>query len=194
MKISWNALEQQWRKQLFADAVGKVLEVEVGTGNNFKYYPAGVTVTATDMSARLIEKAKAEAAVCGVRTEFIVSPFEELQLQRQSFDTVISTFTLSAYQNPVEVLERFNSWCRADGKILLMDYGLSQCGIVSWLQQKWGTYHYKRTGSHIDKDLLAIISASRLKTKRIEVKYGGMVYLVWASLHPANGKDDKNSS
>jgi ubiquinone/menaquinone biosynthesis C-methylase UbiE len=192
MKISWNALEQQWRKQLFADAVGNVLELEVGAGNNFKYYPAGVSVTATDMSARLIEKAKTEAAACGVRTGFIVSPVEELELQRQSFDTIISTFTLSAYQNPVEVLQRFNHWCRADGKILLMDYGLSQCGIVSWLQQKWGPYHYKRTGSHIDKDLLAILSASRLKIKRIEVKYAGMVYLVWASLHPANGINNKN--
>lgn len=169
---------------MFSYASGNILEVGVGAGNNFKYYPVGVEVTATDVSGRAIERAKAEAAAFGVRSKFIVSPVEELQLQQQSFDTIISTFSLSAYQNPVEILEQFNSWCKQDGKILLMDYGLSKYAIVSWLQQKWAPYHYKRTGLHIDKDMLAIISSSRLKIKRIEVKYAGIVYLVWATLHP----------
>ena len=98
MNISWKALERQWRKQLFSYATGNILEVGAGTGHNFKFYPVGVEVTATDMSARAIERAKAEAITHGVRSKFIVSPVEELQLQRQSFDTIISTFSLNAYQ------------------------------------------------------------------------------------------------
>ena len=184
MKISWNSLEQEWRKQLLSYAKGNILEVGVGTGNNFRYYPLGVNVTATDMSARLIGKAKEEAAARGVRSIFIVSPLEELKLNAQSFDTIISTFSLSAYENPVEVLDLFNTWCKPDGKILLLEYGLSKYGIVKWLQKKWGPCHYKKTGSHIDRDLLSIISASQLQVKRVELKYMGIVYLAWASLRP----------
>jgi 2-polyprenyl-3-methyl-5-hydroxy-6-metoxy-1,4-benzoquinol methylase len=107
-----------------------------------------------------------------------------LKLPPQSFDTIVSTFTLCAYQNPEQVLHQFNTWCKPDGTILLMEYGLSKYNVVSWLQKKWEPYHYKKTGSHLDRDMLALISASKFRVKKIEIKYAGIVYLVWASLRP----------
>ena len=182
MKISWSKLEQEWRKQLLGYAKGNILEVGVGIGNNFKYYPLGVSVTATDMSARVIEKAKVEAINKGIKATFIVSPVDELQLQRQSFDTIVSTFSLCAYENPVQVLNQFNEWSRPDGLILFLEYGLSKYNIVSGMQKKWEPFYYKRTGFHIDRDMLAIITDSKLRVKRVEVKYAGIVYLIWASM------------
>src|SRR5918912_357408 len=118
MKISWRRLEHEWRRQILSYAKGNILEAGVGIGNNFKYYPLGVNVTATDMSARAIEKAKVEASDKGIKATFIVSPIEELQLQKQSFDTIVSTFSLCAYENPGQVLDQFNRWCKPDGLIL----------------------------------------------------------------------------
>jgi ubiquinone/menaquinone biosynthesis C-methylase UbiE len=194
MKIRWNSLENEWRKQLLSYAKGNVLEVEVGEGNNFNYYPMGVNVTATDLSAKMIEKARTKAAIRGVKAKFIVSPVENLKLEEQSFDTIISTFSLSAYENPGLVLEQFSKWCKPDGKILLLEYGLSRYGWVNWLQQKWEPFHYKRMGTHINRDILSIISGSKLMAKRVEVKYAGIVYLVWASLSPRVEIVEKNSS
>jgi ubiquinone/menaquinone biosynthesis C-methylase UbiE len=184
MKIRWNELEQEWRKQLLSYSKGHILEVGVEEGVNFKYYPLGVSVTATDISARMIEKAKKEAMLRGVKTNFIVSATEDLKLPEHSFDTIISTFSLSAYEDPVSALHQFNRWCKPDGKILLLEYGLSKYGVVNWLQRKWEPYHYKRTGSHINRDMLSIISGSKLQVKRVEIKYAGIVYLVWATLSP----------
>jgi ubiquinone/menaquinone biosynthesis C-methylase UbiE len=184
MKISWQVLEDNWRKELLSHATGNILEVEVGMGNNFKYYPLGVNVTATDMSARMIDKAKKEAIARGVKTTFISSPIEDLRLEHQSFDTVISTFSLSGYEQPSLILERFNTWCKPDGAILLLEYGLSKYDIVNWLQRKLGSYHYRRTGTRIDRDMLMLISQSKLRIKKVEVKYAGIVYLVWAALRP----------
>ena len=182
MMISWKSWEYEWRKKLLSCAKGNTLEVGVGTGKNFKCYPFGVSVTATDMSRRVIEKARTTAEASGVRTTFIVSTVEELQLPEQSFDTIVSTFSLSAYKNPGQVLSQFNKWCKPDGMILLLEYGLSKYGIVSWVQRKWEPHFYKRTGSHLDRDILTIISASKLRIDRMEVRYAGIVYLVWASL------------
>ena len=190
MKISWQAQEDKWRKELLSHATGNVLEVEAGTGNNFKYYPEGVTITATDMSARMIDKAKVEAEARGLRTRFISSSIEDLQLEQQSFDTIVSTFSLSAYQNPSFVLNLFNTWCKPDGTILLLEYGLSKHDIINWMQRKWASWHYNRTGTHIDRDMLGLISASRLRIKKVEVKYVGIVYLVWATLRPAMISDE----
>lgn len=182
MKTNWKELERSWRKQLLADASGNVLDIGVGEGDNFKYYPGDVQVVATDTSARVIEKAKAEATKNGVKTEFIVCATGELQLQLQSFDTIVSAFSLSAYEQPLMALQQFSQWCKPDGKILLLEYGLSKYEIVKWLQEKWAGYHYRKTGNHIGRDLLAMIGESGMKVKRIEVRYAGMVYLVWASL------------
>ncbi|HEX7902774.1 MAG TPA: class I SAM-dependent methyltransferase [Chitinophagaceae bacterium] len=185
MNISWKKLEHEWRKQLLSYAKGNILEVGIGEGGNFKYYPLGTTITATDMSARMIGIAKKEAAERGVKTNFIVSPIDELQFNRESFDTIVSTFSLSSFEKPERVLDHFNAWCKPDGRILLLEYGLSKYGLINWLQRKWATYHYKRTGSHIDRDMLSIIAGSKLCIKKVEVKYAGVVYLVWASLCPA---------
>ena len=133
----------------------------------------------------MIDKAKVEAEARGVRARFISSSIEDLQLEQQSFDTIVSTFSLSAYQNPSFVLNLFNTWCKPDGAILLLEYGLSKYDIVNWMQRKWGIYHYRKTGTHINRDMLRLISQSRLRIKKVEVKYAGIVYLVWATLTPA---------
>jgi ubiquinone/menaquinone biosynthesis C-methylase UbiE len=184
MKIAWRKFEQSWRKQLLSHANGNVLEVGVGVGKNFNYYPPGVTVTATDLSGRVIEVAKKEARAKGVQTNFVVSATEDLDFAPHSFDTIVSTFSLAAYQDPMEVLQQFNTWCKPNGVILLLEYGLSRCGFISWVQRKWEPYYYKRTGSHLDRDMLTIISGSPLRLKRVEIKYAGTVYLVWATLKP----------
>lgn len=189
MKISWQALEDDWRKQLLSHATGRILEVEVGIGNNLKYYPKGVAVTATDMSTRMIDKAKIVAKERGIAATFINSSIEDLHLEPQSFDTIISTFSLSAYPNPSFVLHLFNKWCKPDGTILLLEYGLSRYDVVNWMQRKWGSYYYRRTGTHIDRDMLTLISGSKLRVKKVEVKYAGIVYLIWATLKPCTVND-----
>jgi hypothetical protein len=81
-------------------------------------------------------------------------------------------------------LNLFNTWCKPDGAILLLEYGLSRYDIVNWMQRKWGSHHYRRTGTHIDRDMLTLISHSKLRIRKVEVKYAGIVYLVWAALKP----------
>jgi ubiquinone/menaquinone biosynthesis C-methylase UbiE len=184
MKIRWKKLEQDWRRQLLSYAKGNVLEVGVGMGNNFSYYPIGVSVTATDLSARVIQVAKKEAMTKGVRTNFVVSPVEDLEFPLHSFDTIVSTFSLCAYEDPVEVLGQFNNWCKPNGMILLLEYGLSRCRVIRWMQRKWEPYYYRRTGCHIDRDMLSVIYGSPLRLKRMEIKYAGTVYLMWATLRP----------
>ncbi|MFC4617728.1 class I SAM-dependent methyltransferase [Camelliibacillus cellulosilyticus] len=52
-----------WRKQLLSSARGNILELAVGAGNNFPFYPPGAEVTAVDFSPLMLEKAKKIAAM-----------------------------------------------------------------------------------------------------------------------------------
>ena len=184
MRIISKKLEQQWRRQLLAYAKGNVLEPGIGTGTNFKYYPFDVKVTGTDISDRMIQQARIEAIASGIHSDFIIAPVHELEFAAHSFDTIVSTFTLCDYDNPVEVLDKFNTWCKPDGTVLLLEYGLSPNGLVRWFQQKWEPFQYRNSGSHLNRDMIDIISNSKLRLKKVEIKYAGMVYLVWATLGP----------
>lgn len=182
MKIGFKILEQEYRRQLLSHAHGNILEIGAGIGINFKHYPSESQVTATDVSARIIEKAKLEAIERGLKARFIVSPVGELQFGPASFDTIVSTFTLCAYEKPENVLLQIGSWCKQSGVILLMEYGLSKNSLVGWVQKKIAPVHYKNTGYHIDRDMLKLVSASGLRIEKMEMKYAGIVYLVWATL------------
>ncbi|MFN8290376.1 MAG: class I SAM-dependent methyltransferase [Chitinophagaceae bacterium] len=181
MNFSWNKMENKWRRQLLAYAKGKVLELGAGVGNNFRYYPIGVSVTATDMSARILEKAKSRAGEYGVKSAFIVSSVEKLVLPEKSFDTIVCTFFLSALDNPEKTLWQIGKWCKPGGNILILDYGLSRIKPVSWLQREWEKMSYRKTGCLLSRDLLKIFSDINLQLKGTEAKFLGTVYLIRAT-------------
>lgn len=183
MKNISTRLESLWRKQLLSYAKGHVLEVSVGEGLNFPYYPQRVKVTATDTSARIIEKARKVAIDKAVNARFVVSPVGSLQLPPHSFDTIVSTFSLCACENPVQVLNRFNEWCKPGGNILLLEHGLSNLRGLQWLQQKCDNWYYKKSGCHLDKNIKAVLECAEPTIKRIERKAAGIIYMAW--LNPA---------
>ena len=181
MIITWKNLEHKWRKQLLSYAQGTVLEISTGTGENFKYYPLTVKVTATDSSRRLINAAKAEATKCSINAEFIVSAIDGLNFTEHYFDTIVSTFSISEYENPVWILEKLSAWCKPEGSVLILERGLSNYSVVRLMQQKWGGRIHKASGSHIDRDIKAIIQGAGLKIKKMERKMAGVIHMVWAS-------------
>ena len=181
MIITWKNLEHKWRRQLLSNAYGNVLEISTGMGENFKYYPLTVKLTATDTSRRLINVAKAEAVKSGVNAEFIVSPIEDLNFEEHRFDTIVSTFSINVYENPVWVLKKLSTWCKPGGLVLILERGMSNYGPVRMIQQKWDSRFHKTSGSHINRDIKAMILDAGLTIQKMERKIAGVVYMVCAS-------------
>ena len=60
-----------------------------------------------------------------IDTKLIHADLDDLDFSPESFDCIVSTLTLCSYPDPVNTLNKFNSWCKNDGKILLLEHGLS---------------------------------------------------------------------
>lgn len=172
--------DHPWRRELLQAAHGQVLELSVGAGANFRFYPPGVHVTAVDISAVMIEKAKMAAREEGVDARFICSAVEQLRLEPHSFDTVVSTLSLCAYDDPVGVLRLFSHWCLPQGRILLMEHGLARPGVVQWLQHRFDGLQYRHIGCHADRDITRIVQEAGLDIMKEERKLWGMIYLIEA--------------
>ena len=172
--------DHPWRRELLGAANGQVLEVSVGAGANFRFYPKGVNITAVDVSARMIEKAREAARDEGVEARFICSAVEQLNFPSHSFDTVVSTLSLCAYNDPVGVLRLLSRWCRPGGRILLMEHGLARNPLVQWLQHRFDGLQYRHIGCHADRDILQLVRDAGLEVVKESRKLWGMIYLIEA--------------
>lgn len=172
--------QKLWRQQLLSHATGKVLELAVGAGANFPFYPSGVKVTATDFSEVMLEKAKRAALQHRIDSDFICSDIEKMDFTDQSFDTIVSTLSLCSYDNPLMVLYKINRWCKPNGSILLMEHGISSNFAVSTAQKAFNPLLYRMYGCHYTRDILGLIRESGIEIHKVENYWLNMVHLVWA--------------
>src|SRR6267143_822604 len=98
----------------------KVLDVACGTGNSA--IPAakrGADVTGVDISANLIEQARARAKDAGLQIRFEEGDAERLSFPDSAFDLVISIFGAMFAPRPDLVASELKRVCRPGGKMVM---------------------------------------------------------------------------
>jgi methyltransferase OMS1 len=155
------------RSRLLSHARGNTLEIGVGTGRNLPYYPNAVKrAVLTDVSSEMLkvtrDKIKQLAperqhkfAILEVDAECLK---DALQLPDNTFDTVIDTFGLCSYNDPVASLKQMARVCKPDGKILLLEHGRSKSyQFVSKHLDKNAERHACNWGCVWNRDIDAIL-------------------------------------
>ncbi|TGB03749.1 class I SAM-dependent methyltransferase [Halobacillus salinus] len=171
---------EQWRERLLDGVQGNVLESGVGTGANFPYYERDIRLTGVDFSPKMIERAREEAEGLGIEANLFVEDIEEVELEPNQFDYVVSTLTLCSYPNPVEVLNRFAEWCKDDGEVLLLEHGRSTKPSIGTIQKWVDPVFHQIAGCHSDHMTLDLIKESNLTVTKAESHWSGIFHLVWA--------------
>src|SRR5699024_10282976 len=97
----------KFRQRIFQEAEGKVLEVSIGSGLNFPYFNRNIELTGIDFSHEMLKSARNVAKNYPFKTTFIQKDVESVELCPNSFDTIISSASLCAYQDPIDVLNNF---------------------------------------------------------------------------------------
>lgn len=173
--------EKEWREKLIGSAKGRVLEVSVGAGANFQFYPKDVEITAVDFSEEMIKKARIAAADNGVKVDFLVSDVESLSFLDNSFDTIVSTLSFCGYEEPSLVLQAFQRWCKPEGQILFMEHGISSNRLARQLQRMVDPLFKRMVGCHLNRDIIQILKDSNLHIRQMEHHRIGVFHLVWAA-------------
>ena len=151
------------------------------TGRNFVYYPKCTKLTATDCSPAMVEVARSKAGECeassvDVRVEDVQAR-KGMGFKSGSFDTVVDTFGLCSYEDPVAALREMARVCkRGDqrGRILLIEHGRSQSH--AWLTNildKHARPHAAKWGCYWNRDIVGIVKEAGLTIgQRHEFHFG----------------------
>ncbi|WNQ14073.1 class I SAM-dependent methyltransferase [Paenibacillus aurantius] len=167
------------RAPLIGRASGKVLELGAGAGANLPYYRPDVILTAVDFSPAMLSKAReANNRHFNLSAEFREGNVDTIDLPEQSFDTVVSTLSLCAYHNPEKALLNMNRWCKPDGRVLLMEHGLSSRQAMALAQKTVNPLAYRLFGCHQNRDVLSLIRRSPLKIEWAASHMAGMLHVM----------------
>ena len=101
----------------------KVLEIGIGTGTSYKYYPMETEVTGIDISPDMLKKARTNIRKHNLLNKnVIMMNGEQLKFEDNSFDKVAGMYVVSVTQNPNLLIEEMKRVCKPNGDIYLVNH------------------------------------------------------------------------
>ncbi|WP_414565914.1 MULTISPECIES: class I SAM-dependent methyltransferase [unclassified Anabaena] len=116
----------KYRKEILAQVKGEVLEIGFGTGLNLSYYPQGleklVTIDSNPGANKLAEK-RIQSSSITVDNQVLNG--ENLPMLDNTFDSVVSTFTLCSIAKIEQALKEVYRVLKPGGQFFFLEHGLS---------------------------------------------------------------------
>ena len=124
----------QIRADALAAARGRVIEIGFGSGQNLAHYPANVeSIVAIEPNEGMHDRAVPRIRASRIPVDMRVGHAESLPLPDRSLDTAVSMLTLCTVSDPARVLAELHRVLRDDGRLIVMEHGLSQePGVARW--------------------------------------------------------------
>ncbi len=146
---------KKWRQTLWRQAKGPdILEVGVGTGKNFPYYPQNARMTAIDFSPKMLERAERKKRRKGIPVDLDLQDVESLPYADNSFDTVVATFVFCSVPHPQKGLQELYRVCKPGGQVLLLEHVLSSNKVIATIMNLMNPLIQSVFGANINRQTL----------------------------------------
>ena len=125
------------RTDLLAHVHSEVLELGIGTGLNLPHYPKTITWLHAVDPANLLPNIVTERGASQsfpIRIQRVTA--ESLPYEDQSFDFVVSTWTLCTIPNPARALQEVRRVLKPTGQFLFLEHGRSEDEKVAKWQDR----------------------------------------------------------
>lgn len=116
-------------------AVGRTLEVAIGTGLNLRHYPTGVRVIGLDLTPEMMSVARRRAADLGRPIELVEGDAQSMPFPDGTFDTVVCTYALCSVPDDRATVHEMLRVLRHGGRLILVDHIRSSVAPIYWIQR-----------------------------------------------------------
>ncbi|MGQ4646760.1 methyltransferase domain-containing protein [Lyngbya aestuarii] len=149
----------QYRQEVLSEVSGEVLEIGLGTGLNLHYYPEHLQkITAIDANSGMNAKAQKRIQACSLRVDNRVLNGENLPMADDTFDSVVSTWTLCSIANVEQALQEIYRVLKPGGKFFFIEHGLSnEPQVQVWQNRLTPVQKVIGDGCHLNRNIEQLI-------------------------------------
>ena len=161
------------RQKALAGVTGTVLEVGFGSGLNLPWYSPDVRrLVAVDPSREGAKLARKRIAEVAFPVEFIATGAEHIDARDDSFDCVVSTFTLCTIPDPAAALQQMRRVLKPGGKLFIAEHGLTQDPDVQrWQHRLNKVQNVVCGGCNMNRDIQLLVTDAGFEFDQIDQYY-----------------------
>ena len=173
-----------WRKLALSEVGdGRLLEIGVGTGKNMPLYPAGINVTALDISQKMLARAKRRGeSLHPGRIQLMVADAQALPFAPYTFDQALATFTFCSVPDPVKGLQELARTVRPGGAIVLLEHMRPESRWMGKLFDALNPLEIRILGDNINRRTLENVRTAGLHIRRVIDLKGDIVRIIIATV------------
>ncbi|WP_281259036.1 class I SAM-dependent methyltransferase [Stenomitos frigidus] len=148
-----------YRQQVLANVQGEVLEIGFGTGLNLPYYPNRVEkITTVDPNAGANALAQKRIRASTIAIDNRVLNGENLPMADNTFDSVVSTWTLCSIANVEQALREIHRVLKPGGRFFFIEHGLSDDPTVQrWQNRLTPLQRVIADGCHLNRNIQQLV-------------------------------------
>lgn len=170
---------RKWRTLLWNRATGEeVLELGVGTGKNFPFYRPEWSVTAIDLSPRMLEQAKQRAQREHVKVQLLPADAQSLPFPSARFDTIVGTFVFCSVPDPIRGLCEARRVLRPTGQLLLLEHVRSNQPLLRLAMNLMNPVMVRLTGANMNRETVRNVELAGFSGVDTEELWGDVVRLI----------------
>ena len=111
------------RRDLVAEAHGTVLEIGFGPGGSIPHYTAIDRLYALEPEPAMLRRARPRIRQAGFPVQLVRARAERLPFPDQTFDTVVSVFSLCSLESVPRALHEVQRVLRPEGAFVFLEHG-----------------------------------------------------------------------
>jgi ubiquinone/menaquinone biosynthesis C-methylase UbiE len=161
----WKPVKQRVFEQMKPDA--NILFLALGTGLDIGCFPAGRTITAIDISPKMVELARDRVAAYPGNMTAQVMDVHDMEFPAESFDQVFTSCTFCSVPKPVEGLKVLYRVLKPGGELHMFEHTGSRLFPFS-IMMKLMSHVASRFGPELDRDTVANVRAAGFEITGVE--------------------------
>ena len=170
-----------WRKIVWQKIEGEnILEIGVGTGKNFSFYPSGKDITAIDFSDKMLNRAAQKAKKHHIEVNLQLMDVQSLEFADNTFDTVIATFVFCSVPDPTQGLKEVQRVCKQGGKVVLLEHVLSSKPFLASMMNLLNPIVLMLAGANINRTTTETVKQIGFLSVHVDDLSGDIVKIIEA--------------